>query len=99
MKNISNYLFALLLGLTIMSFSMAVQHTVTGQVTSAGDPLPGVDVSVKGSNVGTVTNMKGEFRLEASDNDTLVFNNLGYVNQKVAVSGRSTINVNMKEKE
>ncbi len=99
MKNTSNYSFAILIGLTIMSFSMAAQHTVTGQVTSVGEPLPGVDVSIKGSNVGTVTNMKGEFRLQANDNDTLVFNNLGYVNQKVAVSGRSIINVNMKEKE
>lgn len=93
-------LLFLLLGIAIMSFrTVSQQSTVTGQVTSAGKPLPGVDVSIKGTDLGTVTNIKGEYRIQAKSTDTLVFYNLGYINQKVAVSGRTTINVTMKEKD
>lgn len=81
----------------LMAFSQMPEKDISGTVTSGGDPLPGVDVSVQGSNAGTVTNMKGEYSLQASAGDTLIFSSLGYVDQKVAVSGRSTINVRMPE--
>lgn len=97
MRNVSNYLLSIILGLMLMAFSQAPEQIVSGQVKSGGDPLPGVDVSVQGSNEGTVTNMKGEYSLQADADDTLVFSSLGYVNKKVAVSGKSTINVNMSE--
>ena len=97
MRNLSNYLLTVIFGLMLMAFIQVPQKTIEGKVTSGGDPLPGVDVSVQGSNVGTVTNMKGEYSLQANADDTLVFSSLGYVNQKVAVSGKSTINVRMPE--
>ncbi len=93
--NILTITFALI---TIFAFNLAPQAAITGQVTSDGKPLPGVDVSVKKSNQGTVSDMKGNYSLDVGgDADTLVFSNLGYQTQRVAIKGRKAINVQMKE--
>ncbi|MDF9799443.1 hypothetical protein OKW21_004706 [Catalinimonas alkaloidigena] len=84
--------------MAIFAFTMVPEATISGKVTSGGDPLPGVDVSVQSSNQGTVTNMQGNYSLEVGgEADTLVFSSLGYKTQKVAIGGRSTINVQLQE--
>ena len=71
---------------------------IKGKVTnSAGAAMPGVSVKVKGTNVGTTTNANGEYSLEVPDNGILVFSNIGFSSQEVAIDGRSTINVKMLE--
>lgn len=76
----------------------APEATISGKVTSGGEALPGVDVSVQSSNQGTVTNMQGSYSLEVgADADTLVFSSLGYQTQKVAIGGKATINVQLRE--
>ncbi|WPP49256.1 carboxypeptidase-like regulatory domain-containing protein [Catalinimonas niigatensis] len=76
----------------------APEATISGKVTSGSEALPGVDVSVQGSNQGTVTNMQGNYSLEVgNDADTLVFSSLGYQTQKVAIGGKTTINIQLKE--
>jgi TonB-linked SusC/RagA family outer membrane protein len=71
--------------------------TITGKVTDEnGLPLPGVTVKIKGTNTGTQTNTKGQFTLNVPDaNATLVFSFIGYVQQEVLISGRSTIGVQL----
>ena len=81
----------------MMAFAAAPNQTVSGKVTSGGESLPGVDVSIKGTGQGTVTNMQGEYNLEADKIDTLVFSSLGYTDKEVAVSGKNTIDVRMQE--
>jgi hypothetical protein len=72
--------------------------TISGKVTSGGKGVPGVDVSVQGSNQGTVTNMQGNYSLEVGAKaDTLVFSSLGYKTQKVAIGSRTTIDVQLQE--
>ncbi|HEY8513331.1 MAG TPA: TonB-dependent receptor [Cyclobacteriaceae bacterium] len=68
---------------------------VSGRVTSdTGDPLPGVNVLVKGTSNGTVTDVDGMFSLNVRDGtEILVFSFIGYVTQEVAINGQSTINV------
>lgn len=71
-----------------------VQGTVT---SSSGDPLPGVSVSVKGTDRGTVTDGKGAFVLpNVPDDATIVFSYIGYEEKEVAVNSRSVINVQLK---
>lgn len=85
--------------LTIVSYSVSAQ-TVTGHVTSAQDqsPLPGVSVLVKGTTVGTTTNMEGAYTLSVSDpNATLVFSFIGFTPEEVPLNGRSTLDVSMLE--
>ncbi|WP_236059886.1 SusC/RagA family TonB-linked outer membrane protein [Chitinophaga rhizophila] len=70
---------------------------ITGIVTDEkGQPLPGVSVVVKSSRVGTMTNDKGVFSLEAKNEaDTLQISYIGYRTQEVVVNGRSQLNIQL----
>jgi TonB-linked SusC/RagA family outer membrane protein len=74
-----------------------IAQTVSGVVTDETDaPLPGVNVLVKGSSVGTTTDTNGKFTLEVPDNNAiLVFSFIGYQSQEVQVGTQTTINVKM----
>ncbi|WBL26718.1 SusC/RagA family TonB-linked outer membrane protein [Zunongwangia sp. HGR-M22] len=58
--------------------------------------LPGVNVIVKGSSRGTVTNMDGEFNIRTMPSDTLVFSFIGYKEQQILVGTKSQFDVKMK---
>src|SRR5690606_9038509 len=77
----------------------AQELTVSGRVTSAEDtsPIPGVNVVVKGTTVGTTTDIDGRYTISTQSNATLVFTFIGLQTQEVAVNGRSTINVSMNQ--
>lgn len=73
--------------------------TVTGNITSeTGDAIPGVNVVEKATTNGTVTDNNGDYSLTVTnENATLVFSFIGYINQEIAINGRSSININMEE--
>jgi TonB-linked SusC/RagA family outer membrane protein len=70
---------------------------VTGTVKdSEGIPLPGVNILVKGTTIGTVTDANGAFALSVpSSESVLIFSFIGYISKEMAVSGQSIINVQM----
>jgi TonB-linked SusC/RagA family outer membrane protein len=69
---------------------------VRGRVTSGDEPLPGVNVIVKGTTQGTSTDADGRFTMSLDDPDAvLIFSFIGYVTQEVAVRSRSELNVSM----
>jgi TonB-linked SusC/RagA family outer membrane protein len=75
------------------------QHTVSGTVTDAeaGGPLPGVNIRVVGTDIGTVTGEDGTYELSVpSPNETLRFSFVGYETQTVEIEGRTTIDVSMQ---
>lgn len=78
---------------------IAVQITVTGTVTSAsdGEGLPGVNVLVKGTSMGTVTDLEGKYSLSVPEESTLVFSFIGFETQSIAVGDRSMIDVTLSE--
>ena len=80
------------------SFSLAAQEVnVNGTVTdSEGMPLPGVNIVIKGTTKGTATNYDGDYKINASQGDILVFSYLGFVTKEMTVSG-STLNVSLEE--
>ena len=91
---------ALFLVFCLFSFSMFAQNrTVRGTVTDAsGEPLIGVTVQVQGTSSGTVTDLDGKFELEnVPANAVLDFSYVGMQPQSVAVNGRSTIDITMRE--
>lgn len=67
--------------------------TVTGTVTGDGIPLPGVNVIVKGTTNGTVTDFDGNYEIQAGSNDVLEFSFLGFKTRDIAISGKTQINV------
>lgn len=71
---------------------------VSGKVVSStGEPLAGVSVSVKGSRTGTTTDAGGNFSLTVPDDATLVFSSVGFESFEVAVAGKSTVNVTLQQ--
>ena len=72
---------------------------VSGRVLSTPDnqPVPGVNVSVKGKAQGTITGADGQYSLEIESNGTLVFSFIGYVTQEIPVNGRTRIDVTFAE--
>ncbi|HEY5918170.1 MAG TPA: carboxypeptidase-like regulatory domain-containing protein, partial [Chryseolinea sp.] len=79
-------------------FAAAQEHVVSGKVTAAddGSALPGVNVVLKGTSFGTVTNAEGTYRLTLpSSGGTLVFSFIGLQTQEVSVSGQSTIDTKL----
>jgi len=90
-------LFLMVFGFTLSGF--AQNRTVTGTVTGAksGNPLPGVNIKVKGTARGTTTNGKGKYSLSVpSLQDTLIFSYIGYKTKTVPIGGRTTIKVPLK---
>jgi len=72
--------------------AITVQGTVTDQET--GEPLPGVNILVKGTGIGTITDMDGLYSIQvAGDDDVLIFSFIGYKTQEIVVNGRFVINV------
>ncbi|HVI43566.1 MAG TPA: TonB-dependent receptor plug domain-containing protein, partial [Chitinophaga sp.] len=73
-------------------------RTITGKVTDAKDgaPLPGVTVKLANGSGGTLTDVNGAFKLNASEKvSSLEFSFIGFVSQVVSVAGKSTVNVQM----
>lgn len=83
-----------------MSGAWAQERTVSGQVTSTedGQPLPGVNVVLKGTSIGTVTDINGTYKVEVpSEGGTLVFSFIGLATQEIEINGRSAVDVKMEQ--
>src|SRR5688572_9429692 len=88
----------LVLVFSLLSWSLlAQQRVVHGKVTAEADGTsqPGVNVVVKGTPRGTVTDTNGEYRIEASPGDVLVFSFIGMLPQEVSVGNREVIDLAM----
>ena len=82
-----------------LSAALAQQTQLNGRVTADADnaPLPGVNVSIKGTTTGTQTDADGRYQLRVNAaNVVLVFSYIGYVSQEVATGNRTTIDVSLK---
>ncbi len=89
------FIFSFCLGLT---FAHAQGKTVTGQVVSSedGEGLPGVTVLVEGSNVGTTTDIAGNFRINVTPDNTLIFSFVGFTTQRRKVGNQTSFPITMK---
>lgn len=97
MKRITIIVLFLFLG---MHFAFAQGRVVTGTVTSAtdGSTIPGVQVVVKGTTVGTTTNMDGVYSLSVPESaTTLQFTFIGMKATEVVIGNQTTINLAMEE--
>lgn len=88
-----------LLMLLASTLIFAQEQTVTGVVTSgSNEPMPGVNVLIKGTQQGTVTDVNGRYSLAVGgDVNVLVFSFIGYNAQEVEINNRSSIDVTLTE--
>ena len=85
------------LWLLLLPVSLFAQQEVTGTVTDESDlPIPGVNILVENTDRGTVTDFDGNYAIEVSEGETLVFSYLGYKTEKVAYQGQETLDVSLK---
>lgn len=73
------------------------QQTITGTVTDATGPLPGVTITIKGKPSGTITDENGHFSIGATPVDILVFSYLGYKTVEIPVTDRLIIDIQLEE--
>ncbi len=86
--------------LFLSCYGYSQNTTVTGTVISADDSigLPGVNVVVKGTTNGTVTDFDGNYSFNVDGNNgTLVFSYIGFTTQEIPINGQSKVNATMTE--
>ena len=91
-----NRILLLCLFFSAFVFSALAQRTVSGTITDDnGEPLPGVNVVIKGTTTGATTDLDGNFRLSVGDNATLVFSYVGFETQEIEVGARTVLDLSM----
>lgn len=95
----SRMLFAISLGLMLLSsqaFAQDVSVSGTIKDTDTGDPIPGVNVVIKGTSNGTVTDIDGNYSIAIGDNAVLVYSFVGYETQEVVVGSQTNIDISLE---
>jgi hypothetical protein len=81
-----------LMNATLHGQNISVRGVVTDGNTN--EPLPGVNIIIKGTQTGVVTDMDGNYQITVNSPDAVLqFSSVGYVAEEMNVSGRSVINV------
>lgn len=93
-------LLFLILVYSSINYGYAQSKSVTGTVTDAetAEPLIGVVVSIKGSTVGTQTDVNGKFKLNVPSTSTVLqLKYLGFITKEVAVGDKSDLKITLKQ--
>lgn len=85
--------------ITEKPIKIAQQQTVSGKVTDENsEPLPGVTVLMKGTNIGTSTDFDGNFSIDANPGDVLSFSFVGYATQEITITDNiTTLDITLTE--
>jgi hypothetical protein len=93
----AGYTACIFLGFALWGTSRTA--TITGTVKDqTGEPLPGVNIRLEGTGVGTITDADGAYSIDVQDSQSVLrFNYIGYAPQSITVGNRRVINVVMEE--
>lgn len=91
-------LLILLLNLFVPNLVLGQSLSISGKVLDEqGMSIPGVSITIEGTTKGTITNIDGEYKINAPQNSTLKFSFIGYKQQKAVVTEEKTINITLLE--
>ncbi|MCG6187211.1 SusC/RagA family TonB-linked outer membrane protein [Maribellus maritimus] len=95
MRKLLFIVMALVLGTSSL---LAQTKQITGKVTSAADgaPIPGASIVVRGTTIGTVTNVDGDFTLNVPENETLVVSFVGMKTVEIPITAQAVYNVSLQ---
>ena len=84
---------------TVITDIVTMDKTITGTVTDVeGNPLIGVNVLIKDSDLGTSTDLDGKFELSIPDTaKTLIFSYIGYENLEININNQTEFNIQLEE--
>jgi Ca-activated chloride channel family protein len=84
--------------LAILAFRPEISSVITGKIVDQkGNPLPGVTVSIKGTNTTTTSEEDGSFSITVADeNAVLVFSMVGFDQQEIKIKGKTSLSVSLK---
>nr|MBA4141120.1 carboxypeptidase-like regulatory domain-containing protein [Segetibacter sp.] len=76
---------------------LAADRVIKGKVYASADetPLEGATVTIKGTNRGTTTNSRGEFEINADNNEVLAINFVGYEGYEVTIRNQQSVNISL----
>ena len=81
-------------GISVSLYAQNIK-TLKGQVTSDEGTLPGVNIMIKGTTTGTVTDVNGNYSIQVSPGDSLIFSFIGYIQATYAVNNQSVLDVTL----
>ena len=80
----------------LQSIDDPVFEIISGKIaTEEGSPLQGASVTVKGTNKGTSTDIKGSFSIDANKGDVLVISSVGYITQQITIGDESNLTITL----
>lgn len=99
MKRIKRLFLCFIITLTSFSYAQAQDYSVSGLITDEfQNPLPGVNVLIKGTSQGTITDIDGNYSIEVPEgNSILVYSMMGYETQELDAKGQTVIDLILTE--
>ncbi len=91
------YLFVLILFAMSPAWTFAQNVTIKGTVTDHEGPVIGATVKVKGSTTGAITDLDGNYTIQAPKGSTIEFSYIGYLTKEVKVANQTTIDVTLSQ--
>jgi TonB-linked SusC/RagA family outer membrane protein len=90
------YMLFSLLGVLMVQFGFAQQKTITGNITDeTGNALPGATILIENTQRGVTSDFDGNYSVEASENEVLIFSYVGYTDKKIKIDTSNNYNVNL----
>jgi len=86
-------LFTLVCAIHLSAQTMKVSGKVTDATTS--DALPGVNVTIERTAQATITDADGKYSIKCDPNNVLIFSFIGYLTEKIAVAGKTELNIQL----
>lgn len=93
------FILCIMFFLGTITLTYAQKKAISGNVTDATGPLTGVTVIIKGTTTGAETDYDGNYTIQASTGQTLVFSYLGYKTEERVIGNQTRIDVKMVEEQ
>lgn len=102
MNHLYLYFYRFLLLVVVIaspSILYAQDSVINGVVTdeATGEPIPGVNIIIEGTTTGTVSDINGQFQLNAPQDATIVFSSVGFATETIPVNGRAVIDISLAQ--
>ncbi|MCG2588028.1 SusC/RagA family TonB-linked outer membrane protein [Rhodohalobacter sulfatireducens] len=98
LSSYTKVMMSLFLAVLFCGTAIAQEIEISGTVTTTGgETLPGVSIALEGTQIGTTTDLNGNYTIDAPENGVLVFSFVGFQTVREQITGRTNIDITMEE--